>query len=308
MTLGVSMIVKNESECIKACLDSLKGFDELVIVDTGSEDNTVEICKEYGADVYFQQWEDDFAKARNYSLEQCDADWVLIIDADEVLRTPVSQIKSALEKTSEKYLGVIVDVQTQYELIKSIRLIRNIEEITWKGEIHNQLVYSEGNLRERCFVSSFKIESGFSPAHLKDPDRTLRILQRQLEKDPNNTRALYYIAREYINRADEDKVIEYLTKYFGIAFYQLWTNELADACYLLALAYMQKHIEKYNKGEASTHWHEAVTWAAMAVLVMPNYKAPIDFLSKAFPHYPQAAQFWGKLLGQVKETNILFKR
>ena len=70
------------------CLDSVKGFDEIIIVDTGSEDDTVEIAKQYTDKVYFFKWCDSFAKARNFAKQYATGDWILSIDADEVLKTP----------------------------------------------------------------------------------------------------------------------------------------------------------------------------------------------------------------------------
>ena len=298
-TLGVSLIVKNEADCIRACLESVKDADEIVIVDTGSEDDTVNICKEYTKHVYSDAWDDNFARSRSISLSHCSADWILIIDADEVLKTPIKAIKKALDGyVMNKYLGILFDVRLAFEGLQSIRIVKNIPEIQWQGAIHNTLLWTGGNLRERCYHSSFVIESGFSPAHKKDPDRTVRILQKQLDGDANDTRALYYMAREYINRKDTDKVIEYLTKYFQICWYKPWTNELADACYLLALAYIDKK-----------DWHSSVMYAVSAVLVLPTYKAPMIFLSAAFKgHYPLASAYWNDLASRANDAGILFQR
>ncbi|NPV52983.1 MAG: glycosyltransferase [Firmicutes bacterium] len=85
-TLSLCMIVKNEERFLARCLDSVKDVvDEMIIVDTGSTDRTVEIAKSYGAKVYFHEWKNDFAEARNASLEKATGDWILVMDADEVL-------------------------------------------------------------------------------------------------------------------------------------------------------------------------------------------------------------------------------
>jgi len=86
MLLSLAMIVKNEEETLAHCLESVKPIvDEMVIVDTGSTDKTVEIAKGFGASVHHFQWCDDFAAARNESLKHCSGEWVLIIDADEAI-------------------------------------------------------------------------------------------------------------------------------------------------------------------------------------------------------------------------------
>ncbi|RKX21112.1 MAG: glycosyltransferase, partial [Candidatus Zixiibacteriota bacterium] len=86
MTISACMIVKNEEELLPGCLDSIRDLvDEIIIVDTGSDDKTMEIARSYGAKIFEQPWEGNFSKHRNYSMEQATSDWILIIDADEKL-------------------------------------------------------------------------------------------------------------------------------------------------------------------------------------------------------------------------------
>lgn len=85
-TLSIVMIVKNEAECLAACLDSVRGIaDEIVIGDTGSSDDTVSIARGYEAKIVQVPWRDDFAEARNAVLQAATGDWLLHLDADEVL-------------------------------------------------------------------------------------------------------------------------------------------------------------------------------------------------------------------------------
>jgi tetratricopeptide (TPR) repeat protein len=86
MSLGLCMIVKDEEAALPDCLESVRGVvDEMVVVDTGSSDRTVEIAQHFGAIVHSIPWENDFAAARNAALQQVHSDWVLVLDADEVL-------------------------------------------------------------------------------------------------------------------------------------------------------------------------------------------------------------------------------
>ena len=85
--LSLSMIVRDEAERIEACLQSVQGFvDEMVVVDTGSSDKTVELASGLGARVEQISWPGDFAPARNQALQWVNGDWVLVLDADEQLR------------------------------------------------------------------------------------------------------------------------------------------------------------------------------------------------------------------------------
>ncbi|HJN34803.1 MAG TPA: glycosyltransferase family 2 protein, partial [Prochlorococcus sp.] len=85
--LSLSMVVRNEESCLGACLTSVKGFvDEIVVVDTGSTDATVAIAEAAGARIEHLPWPGDFAPARNAALNLTTGDWVLVLDADEQLR------------------------------------------------------------------------------------------------------------------------------------------------------------------------------------------------------------------------------
>ncbi|MDI6638865.1 MAG: glycosyltransferase [Bacillota bacterium] len=94
--ISLCMIVKNEEEFLPGCLDSVKGVvDEIIIVDTGSTDRTVEIARQYGAKVYHYEWNDDFAAARNESLKHSTCGWILVLDADERLESGAAQALKA---------------------------------------------------------------------------------------------------------------------------------------------------------------------------------------------------------------------
>ena len=298
-TLGVAMIVKNEAEIIRACLESVKGADRIYIADTGSEDDTVKICEEYTENIYHYKWDDDFAAARNFILEHCDTDYVLSIDADEILKTPIEKVQFLINTYDfRKYLGATIETQTEIELLTQVRIFKNIEEIRWLGAIHEVIVYNGKTFKDKCLKTSFELKSGYSPAHKGDPDRNMRILMKELERDENSTRSMYYLAREYINREDLDTAILWLNKYFQIAYHKDWTNELADACHLLALCYSDKGNVKM-----------ALSAAATAVLVMPTYKAPMMLLHHLFqPFYPMASAFWLDMASRANNAGILFNR
>jgi glycosyltransferase involved in cell wall biosynthesis len=85
-TISLCMIVKNEIANIGACLKNAKALaDEMIVVDTGSADRTADVATVFGARVFTYTWNDDFSAARNYSLEQATGDWILILDADEMI-------------------------------------------------------------------------------------------------------------------------------------------------------------------------------------------------------------------------------
>src|SRR5580658_9834415 len=82
--LSLAMIVKNEARCLARCLRSIEAMvDEIIIADTGSTDETIEIAKSFNATISHFTWVNDFSAARNFALDQAGGDWILVLDADE---------------------------------------------------------------------------------------------------------------------------------------------------------------------------------------------------------------------------------
>jgi tetratricopeptide (TPR) repeat protein len=140
MDLSLCMIVKNEQASLPQTLNSVKAIvDEMIVLDTGSTDRTVEVAKEHGAEVYHFQWCDDFAMARNEALKYVRGKWVLVLDADEVLTPEIlPQIKEAIK--NDRYLVInliryeVGATQCPYSLVS--RLFRNHPEVSFSRPYH----------------------------------------------------------------------------------------------------------------------------------------------------------------------------
>ncbi len=150
MDLSFCAIVKNEELTLPKCLGSVKDLvDEMVILDTGSSDRTPEIAREFGARVYDFPWGNDFAAARNESLKYVKGDWVLVLDADEVLvRERIQEIKEVIKR--ERFLLVnlvreeIGASQSPYSLVS--RLFRNHPEVRFSRPYHAMVDDSIGEI------------------------------------------------------------------------------------------------------------------------------------------------------------------
>lgn len=158
--LSLCMIVKNEQRWLESCLNSVNELvDEMIIVDTGSQDNTVEIAQRFGAKVFHHPWSGDFSEARNYSLGYATGDWILVLDADEKIAQNDAKLIRRLMETSRvdgfllaqrSYLwnARVVsstpnpqdhDEGRQYTHCLEVwvlRLFRNRPEIRFRGRVH----------------------------------------------------------------------------------------------------------------------------------------------------------------------------
>lgn len=146
--LSLCMIVRDEETFLPRCLESVRGVvDEIVVVDTGSRDNTVEVARRFGATVFEMPWPDDFSAARNASLERATGDWILMLDADEVL-LPASAAGLPALLADPDVEGYFVQMrhlvgsamQPEVEESSLFRLWRNRPEYRFAGEVHEQIL------------------------------------------------------------------------------------------------------------------------------------------------------------------------
>lgn len=142
-SVSLCMIVRDEEAFLPACLDAARPFvDEICIVDTGSTDGTIAIAKARGARVQSITWPESFAEARNHSLEMASGDWILVLDADEVLR-PESGGALRMAICEQGLAGAFVEVVSELERgresVHLLRLFRNAPEHRYVGLIHEQV-------------------------------------------------------------------------------------------------------------------------------------------------------------------------
>lgn len=149
MTISLCMIAKDEEVFIGKALVSVRDFvDEIIVVDTGSKDRTIEIALSYGAIIKKSIWQKDFSYHRNESIKLATSDWILIMDCDEVLQIGnIKGIREIIDKTGENvkaYNLNIVNIINGKEIawFKALRIFRNYEGFTFKGPIHEQVLFS----------------------------------------------------------------------------------------------------------------------------------------------------------------------
>ncbi len=285
--LSVAMIVKNEEAMLARCLQSVSHADEIIVVDTGSIDKTKKVAAQFTDKVYDFEWCDDFAKARNFAVSKATGDWVLSIDADECLEEGgVEKIRQLLF-TSKHAVGIKMQAagSSSYHVP---RLFRKIPTVKWEGRIHEIV-----NVRDfdRFDIS---ITYGSSPAHLLDPQRNIRILEKTHEDDPENTRVMFYLAREYAYYKEWEKAEVLFEKYLTKA---IWLPEKADAHFMLAVCYWYD-----GKGNGEKTRENCLK----AMNINANFKAPILLMAQA--SFEKNAQQWKKMAETADNSDTLFAR
>lgn len=278
------MIVKNEASCLLTALNSVKDADEIIVCDTGSTDNTVQIATDFGCKVYTDfVWCDDFAKARNHAASKCTQDYVLILDADETLEDNTIEILRGFN-------GVALSFQTECantgQVHQSIRLHKNTPTIQWVGAIHNYLNVDPD------FDTPVKITYGWSKSHNYDPDRTLRILKKETKKNPYSTREQYYLGIEYVNKKQYDKALYWLKRYVNKSTH---TAEKADAYVMIA-----RILWSHNKRD------EARTACMNAIILNPDFKEALGLMSRITTDAHRLK--WQRFADIAEDTGVLFKR
>ncbi len=284
--VSVVLIVKNEEAMLAECLVSVKDADEIVVVDTGSIDRTREIAGCYTDKVYDFAWVDDFAAARNFAASKATGDWILSIDADELLEPGgMEKIREAI-LTVRHAIGIRMTTPgTSYHVP---RLFRNIPSVRWAGRIHETINMLEF---DRLDVA---ITYRSSPAHALDPKRNIRILEAAHRDDPAGTRTMYYLAREYAYYQEWAKAEAMFERYLRLA---TWLPEKADAHFMAALCYWY---DGMGNGE-KTRQH-----CLSAMNINANFRAPI-LLMAAASFEANAAQ-WRRMAETADNSGTLFAR
>lgn len=224
VSLSVCMIVKNEDQFLDDCLKSIREVaDQIVVVDTGSTDNTVAIARSHGAEVYPYDWSGDFAAARNESIKYARGDWILWLDADERLdEGSISELRSLL-KAETKPVTYIIPIYNylqdgkNYKISSAHRLFTNNKGICFEGRIHEQVAYSIsrlGGVERPCNVILHHYGYGLDDAAQEKKNKRNRVLlETMVAEEPDNAYAHFTLAQHYSLTGENRKAL----KHFEIA-------------------------------------------------------------------------------------------
>lgn len=231
ITLSLCMIVKNEQDTLGRCLDCVKDIaDEIIIVDTGSTDNTKEIASNYTNKIYDFEWVYDFSKARNFSFSKATKDYIMWLDADDVI------LDADIEKLKilKKILTPDIDmVLLKYNLnldengVPALsfyreRIMKRSKNYKWIGPIHEVIQRSGKVLREDIAITHKKI-------HPSDQKRNISIFEKMKQKGmPFDARQTFYYARELMYSKKYNESINEYTTLFNMS--DAWNENKISAC------------------------------------------------------------------------------
>ncbi|HYE10926.1 MAG TPA: glycosyltransferase [Patescibacteria group bacterium] len=259
MKLSVVMMIKNEAKHLEQCLMSIKPVQaavqtEIVIVDTGSEDNSVGIARKYTDKVYFHQWENDFAAMRNITISYAKGEWVLVIDGDEVIEDPYEFIDFFQSNRSSKYNTGILRIKNftaedkkKYSLAFVPRLFKKDKELKFIGAIHEQanikkpLYYFKSDILHYGYIST-----DFEQTEKKYL-RNTQILINELKKNPDRIYYWYQLAQSYAAHGDYEEALEADLKAYEIAKKAKNLSNCMNVYHHLAIVYNKS--KKYNELE-----------------------------------------------------------
>ncbi len=199
--VSACLIVKNEEKCLPQCLESIReAVDEIIVVDTGSHDNSKEIAHSFGAQVFSCPWEDDFSAPRNLSIEHARAEWILVIDADERL-APEAQHRIRQFVKNKNLLGfrVLLDMHPDWTPVRSMRLFRNLPGLRFKGVYHEELKLPRGSPSTIIANDLRIIHTPFTEAIKKNKyERRVTLLQKHLRRYSDDSYQMLDLAQLYL--------------------------------------------------------------------------------------------------------------
>ncbi|HWQ74634.1 MAG TPA: glycosyltransferase [Syntrophomonas sp.] len=291
ITVSLCMIVKNEEAVIGRCLESIADLvDEVIIVDTGSTDNTKAIAGKFTEHIYDFKWIDDFAAARNAAFAKASMDYLLWLDADDVIEAEDREKFASLKNTLDSKVDVVSmvyklafdDYGNVSSSVRRNRLVKREREFRWIGAVHEylevggQIYHSDVAVTHRSLYH--------------DSDRNIKIYEKRLARGENfSPRDLYYFANELLDHHQYKRAASYYKKFLDTG--QGWVEDNISSCGKLADCYF--------------HLGDQQRYLESTVRSFTYGSARAEFCCRLGYHFLQkgdnkAAIFWYKLATMLK--------
>lgn len=223
MMISACIIAKNEEKNIETCFESLRTIvDEIVLVDTGSTDDTIAIAEKYNAKIYSYSWKNDFAAAKNYAIDQARGEWIIFLDADEYFSDEsIQSVKKYILDINKdincQAIGVkIINIDTDREdqeisSFSNVRIFRNQSNIKYKNAVHEELFNTNGVVN--IYMLSGKIvvyHTGYS-SHIVETKlkRNLELILEDIKEHGEQAKHYRYLCDCYHGLHEYEKAIKY---------------------------------------------------------------------------------------------------
>jgi len=241
------MIVKDEEDMLPGALESIAPYvDEIIVVDTGSTDNTVEIAKSFGAKIYIHPWQKNFSLHRNQSLGYAGGEWIVYIDADERLDSGSGPrlkqvIRNALPDTDSFMIHLVNWTRDGQNMGSAnlIRMFRNNNVIRFEGIVHNNLVGYDSTEAVDLKIHHYGYDLEQEKKQAKY-ERTTELLEKMVAEDPNNPIPHHYLAASHLNIKKYDDALEEAQRAIELARKRtigpqllFWSYHIASLCNFL---------------------------------------------------------------------------
>lgn len=277
--LSLCMIVKNEEANLAKCLESVKDVvDEMIVMDTGSTDQTVSIAQEYGAKVPCMAWCNNFSTARNEALKYVTGDWVLVLDADECLEPKVvPQIQKVITNDDALVINLIRHeigaVQSPYSLVS--RLFRSHPKLYFSRPYHaliddsaEQLIKAEPHWKVMDLAEIGILHYGYQPELIQSQDKSERArkaMESYWQEHPHDAYVCSKLGALYLQMGQTEKGLKLLKQ--GLKANTADSHVLYELHYSLGNAYTrQQKIE-----QAVKHYQKAIAQPILEPLKLGAY-------------------------------------
>lgn len=230
MLLSIAMIVKNEEKHLEKCLTALlplkkKLEAEIVIVDTGSTDDTVTIAKKFTDKVFIHEWNGNFADMRNKSIQKCIGEWIFVVDADEILEDGTDIINFFRSGAYKEFKSAAIGIKTRNEINKSedfskyivanlIRVFKKKENI-YIGRVHEQPVVETPCYKLRSFLLHYGYVINDVNLMKYKFERNTKLLFEDLKNKPNHTYTLFQLSNSYSMYGDNKQALNYIRRAYN---------------------------------------------------------------------------------------------
>lgn len=221
LKISACYIVKNEAKNLAKSIKSLKNqVNEIVVVDTGSTDNTIVVARKLGAKIYSFPWQDDFSKARNFVLSKAKGDWLVLLDADEYFTAKTAGNIRQVIRQAQQADGLLIQM-VNYDVDKAeiqdyfyqLRIVRNQQGLHYDGKIHEELKLSDGKSMKFFRIPPELLEiyhTGYASSVSRQKlERNLKLLQQAVDNGQSEADLARYFCDCYLGLGDMEKCTYY---------------------------------------------------------------------------------------------------